>query len=174
MEQKNVPASKGALNYGILLSIALIIYSLLLFVLGLDSHPWLNYLSYIIMIVGIYLATVNFRNKYQDGLISYGKAVGVGFFTVLVASVIMAVYTFIYFSYINPDVFQQAMIEAEQRMLEEGMSDMQVDQALSMMERFQKPWVSTIFAFLGNILIGLVIALITSIFIKREEPKVQE
>lgn len=172
--ENNVPASKGALGYGALVAVAIIVYSLILFLLDLDTNQYLNYVSYVILLIGIYLASLNFREKYQGGSITYGKAVGVGFFTALVASVIVAIYTFVYFTAINPGAYEEAMMIAEQQLVERGMTDTEIEQSLKVAEMFQSPWISAVFALLGNVIIGVILALITSIFVKREAPQTEE
>lgn len=168
MEEKIAPSSKGALGYGLFTGVAIIVYALVLFVAELDTTQWLNWLSYLILAAGLYLSVKNFRDKYQDGYIRYGKAIGVSFMVLLVTSVIVAIYTYFYFDMINPGIYEEQLMIAEESLIERGMSDVEIDQAMEVSKMFQKPWISASFALFGNLLVGMIIALITSIFVKKE------
>lgn len=168
MEEKRAPMARVTAGYGLMLAIALIIFSLILFVLDLNKNAYLPFLSYAIMLGGIIWAQMNFRDKYAGGFQTYGKSFSVGFLTAVFASVIMAVYTYIYFNYIDPGAIQEGLLEAEERMIEQGIDDMDIEQYMAMAERFQNATMYTIMALLGNTLIGLIISLITAVFTKRE------
>lgn len=170
MEEKATSPLKTALNFGLMTAGAMVVYSLILYVLDLDQNPWLPYLSYVLLIGGIYLGSKSFRDNYRGGYITYGSAVMSGFLIGIVASVIVAVYTYIFFTYINPDAIQEAMTLAEEKLLERGMSEDEVDEAMALSGKMMSPGIMTAMAFFGNMVAGLIISLITSIFVKREEP----
>ena len=51
--------------------------------------------SIVAIIAGMVLATLDYRNKKLKGFISYGKAVKIGFLTMLFADFIVAPYNFV-------------------------------------------------------------------------------
>ncbi|MBW6460560.1 MAG: DUF4199 domain-containing protein [Bacteroidales bacterium] len=168
--EKKPNAFVVSLGYGVILALALIVFSLILFLLELQQKSWLAYLSYVILLIGIILAQINFRNKHLGGYIEYGKAFMIGLLTSLVVAIIMGIYTYVFFKYIDPGAMEEAMTLAEQKMMESGLSDMDIEQGMSMVRKFQAPGIYTIFAVLGNFIIGIVFSLITAIFIKKENP----
>jgi hypothetical protein len=170
-EPANPKTGSVTLTYGVLLAVALIIFSLLMFVLVEDKMSKLNYLSNLILLGGIIWAQINFRDKQMSGFISYGKSFTVGFLTALFAGLILAIYTYIFYKYISPGTIDEIMQVSEQKMMEQGLDDQELDMALSMARKFNNPVVYSIFAILGNAFIGLVISLLSSIFIKRENPE---
>jgi len=157
------------LGYGVIIALAIIVLSLILFLIDLDQNKPLQFLSYAILLAGIILAQLNYRNKYQLGYIEYGKAFMVGMLTSLFLALIMGIYTYIFFKYINPGAMEEIMVLQEQKMMDMGMSDMEIEQGLAVAEKFQSVGMYTFFAVLGNFLIGTVISLITAIFIKKED-----
>ena len=156
------------LGYGVIIALALIVFSLVLYLLGLDKTPGLMYLSYVLLLAGIILVQINFRNKYQGGFIEYGKVFTIGMLTSLFLSIIVAIYTFVFFKYIDPGAMEESMALAEQKMIDRGMSDMEVEQGMAMAEKFQSIGFYTAMALIGNFIIGIIFSLITSIFIKKE------
>lgn len=156
------------LGYGLILSVAMIVFILLIFLTVEDKQSPLNYLSYLILLAGILMAQINYRNKYLGGYIEYGKAFVVGMLTALFASIIVGIFTFVFFKYIDPGAMEEIMAMSEQQMMDRGMSDLEIEQGMDMAKRFNTPGMYTTFAVLSNFIIGVVISLITAIFVKRE------
>ncbi|MCF8368595.1 MAG: DUF4199 domain-containing protein [Bacteroidales bacterium] len=171
MENKNYPAWKHALLYGAYIGIALIILSLIFYLLDLYTEKWISYLSYAVLLGGIILASVNYRNKYLDGYISYGQSVGVGFLSGFFAGILAAIFTYFFMSILGEDYIKILLEAAEENMLatRPDMSDEELDMALNMAKRMMKPAWMAILALLGNALFSIIFALIASIFIKKEE-----
>ncbi|MCK9400841.1 MAG: DUF4199 domain-containing protein [Bacteroidales bacterium] len=157
-----------SLGYGVIIALAIIVFSLILFLLNLSKGNGLEYLSYLILLAGLFLAQTNFRNKYQGGFIEYGKAFTVGLLTSLFLSVIMGIYTYIFFQYIDPGAMEEAMTMTEQKMMDRGMSDMDIEQGMAIARKFQSVGMYTFFAIVGNFIVGIIISLITAIFVKKE------
>lgn len=156
------------LGYGVILAIALVVFSLLIFLTIADKQSVANYFSYLILLAGIIMAQINYRNKYLNGYIEYGKAFTVGMLTALFASILLAVYTYVFFKYIDPGAMEEIMALSEQKMMERGLSDMEIEQGMEMVKSFQTPGMYTFFALAGNFIVGIVISLVTAIFVKKE------
>jgi hypothetical protein len=157
------------LGYGVIIALAIIVLSLILFLLNLDQNKPLQFLSYAILIAGIILSQFNFRNKYLNGYIEYGKAFVVGMLTSLFLAIIMGVYTFIFFKYIDPGAMEEVMTQAEQRMMDQGLTDMEIEQGMAVASKFQSVGMMTFFAVFGNFIAGIIISLLTAIFVKKED-----
>jgi O-antigen/teichoic acid export membrane protein len=156
------------LGYGVIIALAIIVLMLILFLLNLDQNKALSALTYIVLIAGIILSQFNYRNKYLNGYIEYGQAFMVGMMTSLVLAIIIGVYSYIFFKYIDPGAMEEMMLQTEQEMLNRGMTDMEIEQGMMVASKFQSVGMFTFFAVLGNFIGGIVISLITSIFVKKE------
>lgn len=170
MEEKLKSAFKPSLVPGIYLGFALIIYTLLLYVLDIDLESPFKYGSYAIVAIGLYFSIVSFRDKYLNGFISYKKAFSAGFYTGLFASVIASIFTYIYVQYIDTELIANILIMSEETMLEQNpdMTNEQIEQALSMTEMFMSPFIMSIVGFFSNVILSAVLSLIIAIFAKRE------
>jgi hypothetical protein len=158
-----------SLGYGVIIALAIIVFSLILFLLNMDQGSGLDYLTYIILLAGIVLAQFNFRNKYHGGYIEYGKAFMVGMLASLFLGIIMGIYTFVFLKYIDPGAMEEGMALAEQKMMDRGMTDMEIEQGMAVAQKFQGVGMFTFFAVIGNFIIGTIISLITAIFVKKED-----
>lgn len=98
---ENRPSNvKVALNNGIILGAALILFSLLLYIIDVPYTSKASWISYLIIVIGAVLAIKQWRDKYNDGYLSYGGAFSNGFLTLLFAGILASVWTGIFFSVI--------------------------------------------------------------------------
>lgn len=167
MEQKST-FWKSAMTNGIYLSVALILFSVVLYVLGETTNRTMGLLTYIILGAGIYICQLNYRNKELGGYIEYSKALGFGVAVMLFASILNAVFSVILIK-LDPSIMEQARIMQEEALMQQGMSDEQIEMAGEMMEKFQSPVFMLISSLFVYALIGFIISLITSIFVKKRE-----
>jgi len=171
MENNKQSAFASAFSPGIIISAALILFSLVLFLLDVSYDSKLNYISYAILAIGLWWAITSFRNKQEGGFISYGGAFSSGFYVGIVISVITAIFTYIYVQYINQGMIDEILVKAEEEMLTKNpdMSDADVEMALSYVEKFTSPAIMAAFGFFGNLLASTIFSLIIAIFAKREK-----
>ena len=158
-----------SLGYGVVIALAIIVFSLITFLLDVAQGSGIEYLSYLILLVGLFLVQLNFRNKYQGGFITYGEAFKIGMWTSLFLAIIMGIYTYIFFTYIDPGAIEEGMALAEQKMMDRGMSDMEIEQGMVIAEKLAGVGMMTFFAVAGNFIIGMILSLITAIFVKKED-----
>ncbi len=171
MEENQKSSTQPAMMYGLILGLVLILFSLLMFLIDVDQESPLMYISYLLMIVVLFLIMVNFRDKQLGGIASYGTMFGVGFKTILFASILTAIFTYVFVTLINPGLIDEILMNAEGKMMEnEDLTDEQIEQALGFTESFvANPVAITIWSFALNLIVGAVFSLIISIFVKREE-----
>ncbi len=167
MEQKST-FWKSAMTYGIYLAVALIFYNVILYVLGESMNQTLGLVTWGIMAVGIYLCQKSYRDRELDGYIDYGKALGFGVAIMLFAGVLNSLYSVILMK-IDPSLMEQIRIMQEEALMKQGMSDDQIEMAGDMMSKLQSPLIIVLSSLFSFALIGFIISLITSIFIKRKE-----
>ena len=170
MEEKQQPSlMKSTMNYGAMLGLALVIFSLLLWMFDAIDNSWLGSISYLIMIAGIVMATKTYRDQEQEGFISYGRALGVGTLTSVFAGIISAFFTYLLYTVIDPGLIEKMYATMEQAYYEAGMSDSQMEMAMNMAKKFTNPVMMAVFGLLGSAFLGFIFSLITSIFLKKEQ-----
>lgn len=173
MEEKSL-FWKNSLKHGLIVGLVIIIYSVLLYVLELNLIQALGYVVYVIFIAGFILGTKAFRDTNLNGNISYGKAFGYSIVILLVASIIYSIYSYLLIAVIDPDLVDKMIAVGEEKMLEKGMTDDQIEMAQSMQKKFMSPSIMSIFTFVGTMFFGTIIALITSAIVKKEGDPYQE
>jgi hypothetical protein len=166
------PLVRHAATYGLYIGLALIIRSLLDYLLGFYGQNFAFYiLSYLIMIAGIVWATVQYRDKEKGGFISYGDSVGYGVLLSLFYGIIISVFSIILIHLISPDYMENVYNMAREKLYEDGrLSEEQIEMSIAMMEKFKGPVFMLFSGIIVQMFFGLIISLITSIFIKRNKP----
>ena len=159
---------KNALNWGLIVGIVLIIYSILMYFLDLSLEKWVSWVSYILLIGGIVYSTIQYRDNVLGGSITYVQALGFGVLISLFAAVLSGIYSYVFFTFIDPDFIDKIVEMTQQQMLDQGLSEDQVEQAMEMQKGFMKPWVMVLISIPALTFMGFIFSLITSIFLKKE------
>ena len=159
---------KNALNWGLIVGIVLIIYSILMYFLDFSLEKWVSWVSYILLIGGIVYSTIQYRDTVLGGSITYAQALGFGVIISLYAAVLSGIYSYVFLTFIDPDFIEKIAEMTQQQMLDQGLSEDQVEQAMEMQKGFMKPWVMVLISIPALTFMGFVFSLITSIFLKKE------
>lgn len=171
--QPEVKPNSIAVKYGLYGGLASILVGLLLYVLDLTDYTKTGggtltaVLSYSILIITPIFAILAYRNI-LGGLINFKQAFLCGFITSLVMIVISSFWSYIFMSFIAPDIMDtiaQAQVSA---MEERGMTEEQIEQAQSMMGTFMKPGFMALTAlFFGSIIAAILNLILAAILQKR-------
>jgi len=163
---------KFAMNYGAVLGLGLVAIALLFWMLGVDEQQSIipALLNNGLTIGFLVYAIIQYRDLFNEGFITYSASLKLGTTVAFFSSVIMAFYTFIYITYLNPDFLANILNITEQAMFEADpeISDDQLDLALSMTTKFMQPHWMMIMSVLGGTFMGFIFSLIISIFVKKE------
>lgn len=168
MEQKSASIWKSSIMSGIYLGIAFILLSVVFYVTGNPFSKVSQWIMYVLMVVGIILAQISYR-KSLGGTITYGQALGVGVLTLVFASVVSGIYTFLLYEVIDPSLQEQMRLFTEEQIIKQGkVPEEQVEMAVEMAAKFQTPVMMVVMGIAGGAFIGLIISLITAIFTQKK------
>lgn len=136
---------------GIVISLILIIYGLIIYFADGMKHPELSYVQYAIFLAGIIWACISY-SKQMNANVTFGNLFAHGFKTTVVVTVIILLYTILAFKVLFPDMIDKSIEMTRQKMEADGKaSDSQIEQTVGMMkEHF------TLFAVVG-VIIGFAI-----------------
>lgn len=152
------------------MGILLVVLSLVTYLLGVIKPPfWVSLINYAIMIGVIVWGTKKYRDEVLGGAITYGNALGFGVMISLFAGIIVAVFTFIQMTVIDPEYVTKLLAIVEEELASKGMADDQIEMAIEMQKKFMTPAFITVTAIFGMVLTGFIFSLITSIFLKKEK-----
>ena len=172
--QKPVTTLSTGLRYGLVLGLISIAFFIVLIVSGIDTtQGWGRWSSLILSGAILFFAQQYFKEN-GDGWMTYGQGIGVGFYTGLISSIMMAVFLFIFMQYIDTDFSQMLADQQRMTMEEQGMSDEQIDQAMKMVAKFTSPGWMFVFGIAGGTIGMVIVALIMTIFTQAKNPNMPE
>lgn len=168
-ETSNRPASvRVALVNGIYMGLALIIVSLIFYLLDIPRENPVQYLSFVVLIVLTIIFVKQWRDQYNGGYLTYGGAFSHGFLVILFGVILAGIYTFIFFQFIAPGEIQVILDETEQKLYSQGMADEQIEMAMKWTRMMTKPWAMAIWGIVVSTIVGLIVSAIVAIFMKKE------
>ena len=173
MENKNTSIWYNGFVWGAILGFIGIIYAVILYMLDQNLNQNLGYLGMVITIVILILAVRSYRDNIMGGVLPFNPAFKFGFVVILVSSVIGIIYAYILWTVIDPDIIGKMKDLQVEKMLEKGLSEGEVDQAMGFLEKIFTPVLLTIFGLVGSVFMGTIVALIIAAIFKKNEPEDQ-
>lgn len=158
MAQNSNNIIKVASGYGLVLGGVLVALSFIEYLLNLN----LGWVGIFAFIVGVVYCTINYRDKYLGGYITYNRSLYFGVLISGFAYLIYGVYYFIYAKFINPLGYLEFFSQFAQIMRQSGVAEKYIVDPMS------NPIIVAIGYFISGLLYGLIVSAITSIFTKKE------
>jgi hypothetical protein len=176
--------TKNIIIYGLIAGI--VVSALMLFTVNYLSHcegnvdygtsMLIGYASMLLAFSLVYVGIRNFRNKYNNGVISFGKAFKLGIVMVLIASTIYVVAWLIYYYCFNPGFMEKYSAHELERLRASGASQAEIDkqtkEMANMVTMIKNPFFNAMMAYLEILPVGLVVTLISALILKRKETKI--
>ena len=168
MEQKP-PMFKSAMNYGAIIGLVLVGISLVSFLMADYENKLLQYVSYVVMIGGLFWAIKSYRDNECGGLIAYGSVLGFGTLVSLFFGILTAFFMYVYLKFVDDTMIQYVLEESQRQMEAKGMSDEEIEMGLENSKMFTSAGFIGIMALLGNVFFGFIISLILGFILKKED-----
>ncbi len=129
----------------------------------------ISIMNWAVIIVAIYMAIKSQKDNELGGYLSMGRGIGTGMLTALVLAVISLVWTYVFFSFIDPGMIEEIrnlqLVELEKQ----GLSEEQIEDTLPTLEKFSTPLAMGAIGSLMTLLIfGLPTSIISSAILKKE------
>jgi len=159
-----------AMTYGLILSLGIILYSIVLYVMGIyQPGISIQVIQWVIFVGLIYFGQFKYRNDSKDGFISYGQSLGFGVLMGLFASIIYAFFFILLTQVIDPLYMEKLLQAMEQKMFEDNIPDEQITMIMEMSKKTMSIGMLVVGSVFSLTLISFIVSLITSIFVKKNE-----
>jgi len=168
MSEQNPSKMKSALNFGAVLGLALMILTLITYIFELYEMKWFQYVNWAVFIAGIVIGTKKYRDEVCSGVISYGSALGYGVLLSLFSSIIVSVVNYIYLGYVDSGFLDFTLEQQEMELFDSGMPAEQIEMTMGYTKKFMSPIMIAFWGVLGSVVMGFIISLITSAFLKKD------
>jgi hypothetical protein len=140
-----------------------------------DTSMLIGYASMLISFSLVFVGIRNYRNKYNAGVISFGKAFKTGILIVLIASTIYVIAWLIAYYFFMPDFLEKYSAYTLDKLKASGASQVEIDKEIKEMasfaEMYKNPFFNAMITYMEILPVGLVVVLISSFILKRKTAK---
>lgn len=168
--QPSVTTRSVGTRFGVIMAAISIVVFLVMTFASMDmtsgAGRWATIPIYFIV---IYLAQKQFIDN-GDGFMSYGQGMGITWWIALISSLIYSIFFYVYIKFIDGSFVQIIMDKQREDMQNRGMSDEQIDQAMSFSAPFMSPEMMLVFGLLGGIFFIMICGVIITIFTQKKNP----
>lgn len=165
----------NGIYYGAITGAAIIVFSLIMFLLDLYLNKAVSWIGYVFLVAGMIWGTLEYRKKYSNGFLTYGKAFSSCFWIGMFAGILASIYLFVFIQFIHPGFINELLEQARANMLASrpDMTEEQLEQALSISAKFMSPVMMVVWGLAAYAAMSAVIGLILAIFLKKEDPSLK-
>lgn len=140
--------------------------------LSINARIWLGYTSMILSFSLIFVGVKNFRDNFNGGEISFGKAFRMGLLITLIASTVYVAVWLISYKFLFPDFAEKYAAETQREMQAQGASAAEIKSKMVEMVNYAKLYQNPLFNILMTYSeifpVGLVISVIAALILKKK------
>lgn len=140
-----------------------------------ETSMLIGFASMLIAFSLVYVGIRNYRDKYNGGVISFGKAFKIGILMVLIASTIYVIAWLIDYFFFIPDFMDKYSANELAKLKASGASQVKIDEETKKMANFARwyknPFFNAMMTYIEILPVGLVVTLISSLILRRKTIK---
>lgn len=170
---------KNILIFGLILGAILAIHAVYMMSLLMDnpdmvSNDLVGYVAMVVVFSLTFFGIRNYRNKYLNGFISLGHAFKTGALIALLGSTLYVMVGLSYYYLFVPDFLDKYTQHVLSMATRNGATPAELDAKAAELAQFKELYKNPLFAILisyAEVLpVGLVVAFVSSLFLKRKPP----
>ncbi len=130
-----------------------------------------GYASMVISLLFVFFGIKHFRDKENNGTVSFGKALLIGVLISLIVAVVFGIIDLLYIKWINPDFmtdYYAHSVEQYKATLSESEFQAKLEQLESEKEMFMNPLITFVVMTMTVFVLGFIISLISSLILQRK------
>jgi ethanolamine transporter EutH len=140
---------------------------------NLEHSMLIGYASMVLAFSFIFVGIKNYRDKYNDGLITFGKAFKIGALISLVASTIYVIVWLIDYYVFMPDFMDRYVAQVLREAKAGGASAAELakktTELVSSQEMYKNPIMVVLFTYMEILPVGILISLVAALILKRKQ-----
>ncbi len=162
----------GLIAGGIVSAMMLITMAIYTSIGDFDNGMIYGYASMLLAFSLIFVGIKNYRDKYNNGMISFGKSFKIGILITLIASTIYVVVWLIDYYFFIPDFGEKYAAHMLAKLKTSGASEIEIAKKTKEMASFstmyKNPFFNALMTYEEIIPVGLIITIISSLVLKRK------
>jgi hypothetical protein len=147
---------------------------------GIGKSLLLLLFNLLIYVVGVFWFTKSYRDGVLDGHINYGQAFLYGLTVVVLSTILVIIYNFVFNKFIDPEyttrVLKTSANWTEEYMRSKGVPESQISDIVDKMMAKAKPSAlkAALTTLIGGVIMGSIVSLISSAFAKKVQDPFKE
>lgn len=167
----NVSPLKTSMTWGLVLGVIVILFNLIPYLFGVYEAPtWVGLISFAFIVAIIVIGQKKHRDDDLGGYITYGRAFLTGLLIMVFGYIIYSFYFILLVKVVDPSYMDKMLDIAAAKYYEMGYDDDMVEALMQTSASMTSPVFMLLSSIFGGALLGTIISLISSAFIKREQP----
>ena len=142
-----------------------------------NTSMLLGYASMLIALSLVYVGIRNYRNKFNGGFISFGRAFKVGILIVLIASTIYVIAWLIDYFFFVPDFIEKYSAHQLAELKDSGASEAEIAKQTKSMADFARmydnPFFNALMTYAEILPVGLLVTLVSALILKKRKTATQ-
>lgn len=168
------PFWNTVLRYGGICGLAMVVYSLLSYLMGVDmasmSTGIINFIVAIAITVGLSVMAIRHqRDTLEGGFMTYGRALIIGALTTALGILISSIWNYILITVIDPD-YVMRLKESFLQQWSGNMPEEALEEALANFDKMANLDTALINGLIGSLVIGVIAGLIAAAFGMKTRP----
>lgn len=156
---------------GLIVSIAMLFTTCS--IVDFENSMFVGYASMLIAFSLVFVGIRKYRDQYNNGVISFGKAFKIGGIIVLIASTMYVVSWLINYFYFVPDFLEKYTNHIIATLKESGATAIEIENKRKEMtefsEMYQNPFINAMITYTEILPVGLIVTLISAFILKRKK-----
>lgn len=175
MQQEDTSAAvtvrSSGIRFGLIGALISIAYFVVMNVaqINMAQGPW-QFVGAVFTIILLIFAHKYFKEN-TDGFMSYGQGIGIAFWMGLVSAGISSIFSYVYMKFIDETFIENVKQQQIEAMEQKGMSEAQIEQAMSFSAAFNTPEAVFIMGIIIGIIVTIIIGLLVTIFTQKNNPQ---
>lgn len=156
---------------GLIVTAMMVITSLMCYnTESFEGNEILGYATMIVAFSFIFVAIKNYRDKYNGGVISFGRAFKIGLFVTLIAGTIYMLTWLVEYYLFIPDFMDRYCTHVINQAAAKGPAEVAktTEQMNTMKELYKNPLFVILFTYLEIVPVGLLVTIICALILKRK------
>jgi hypothetical protein len=137
-----------------------------------SSSMVVGYASMLVAFSFIFVAIKNYRDQYNNGTVTFGKAFQIGLYIALIASTCYVITWAFEYNFLFPDFMDKYSQNMIDQMTKGGASQQMIDAQIAEMagykEMYKSPVFFALFTYMEILPVGLIVTLISALILKRK------
>ncbi|MDN5349295.1 MAG: hypothetical protein PWQ54_691 [Bacteroidales bacterium] len=142
----------------------------LLLLLSHNIYSWIFVLVYILPFIGMTYATLRFKNRFNDGYISFNEAFITAYFTGIVAAIIYALLIYFVYTQMNSNELKYRSLQIEQylQMQAGNLSLTEISTLRKQINKLLSASYLSIYNLIFHSVLYVIYAVLIAIFVRRK------